>query len=478
MPKKHICDRCKKGFDTKFNLERHLNKKNPCTSEKIENVCNICEKVFKSKTGLDYHKNKKKPCKPIVEKLKEENAQLKSLIVTNNNIINNNTTNNNQKINTKNIQYNIYVNSNDLSNIKDNLNSFSYKQIDKIIKHIDIENNEQIQLLNINKNYCKDFILDNTDEICDLFKILYANFKYLPCILFRLDELNFDEIYVKDDINTLNKLDNSKLLYIIYETFNVLIKEYSEFINQKLKKYYKDFITQYNNGLFKDLNKDHVKKFLSDIKNKLRNHIIELYDDLELLYKKNIKKLNNKNNDFTNYLKLKNKETIENNIIVPNKKIKKNDLDNINSILNRLLNDNKIKLHNYIIIKSEDFNILALFEFFLHNYYFINGNHANIKIENNKLYEYIGNSWEKISIEDFSEKIINDINDELIVRNICYDKKNNKFIIDKDNIYNFYDVIENSYIGNIVDNIIKYLFKFKKIENYFETFTKEILIYQ
>ncbi len=88
MSEKHKCFKCFKKFDTKFNLERHLNRKTPCNEKKEDNICNICEKEFKSKTGLDYHKNKKNPCKPISEILKKENKKLQEQILQLNNIKN------------------------------------------------------------------------------------------------------------------------------------------------------------------------------------------------------------------------------------------------------------------------------------------------------------------------------------------------------------------------------------------------------
>ncbi len=476
----NICNICEYKFSTKYSLNRHLNNSKKCKKPDEINsyICDVCEKIFKSKTGLDYHKNKKNPCKPIIETLREENERLhQQIIQTNSNNTstnsNNTTTNNNQK--TKNIQYNIYINSNELAEIKDNLNSFNYKQIEDILKHVNIENNEQIQLLNVNKDHCKDFILDNTEEISDLFKILYANFKYLPCILFRLDELNFEEIYVKDDINTLNKLDNSKLLYIIYETFNVLINNYSEFINKKLKCYYRNFIIEYNSGLFTDLKKPHVKKFITDIKNKLRDHIMELYEDLKLLYKKDLKKLNDKNNKFTGYLKIKNQESIENSIIYPKKQIKKDDLKNINNILDRLKSyGNQLKIARFGNIDFEEYPVLTLLEFFLNDYYFKNNEFASVKLEKGILYEFILDKWDVVDFDKFSKKNIHSIDIELRNRNINFDYNNNVFIISNES-FDFCDAVDNTNIY-ILEMLFKHLFKYHIFEPY-NKIEKSIITY-
>ncbi len=472
-----ICGKCKKVFSNKSNLTRHQKNKVNCDQLLIKKnyTCNICNKLFSSDACLKYHKNKKTPCKPFIEVLKEENEKLKTSIITTNNnnqVKSNNTTTSNS--NNKVTNYNIYINSND-PNLKDNFNSnfkpFNYQQIESILKYVNIKDNEQIQLLNIDKNHCKDFILDNTEEISDLFKILYANFKYLPCILFRLDEYKFGDIYVKDNIDNIdaiNILDNSKLLFIIYETFSLLIDDYSDFINQKLKKYYKDFIKHYNSGIFTDLNKDHVKKFLSDIKTKLRNHVIELYDDLNLLYKRDVKKLNDKDNKYTEYLKIKNQESNNINIIKPNKKINDDDIDNINKILIRLKSyGNKITVYGNLTLFKYDYFIIALFEFFLNNYYFSNKDLSNIKLEKNKLYEFDvkDNKWFNITLEFFVENFINELNDEIISRKMCYDIKTELFVEDKNRVLDICDAIEGSNIYLFLEGIIRYLFKFKTVEN-------------
>ena len=55
------CEKCKKEFTTKSNLNRHLKKKNPCDVI-IEYKCERCKKIFNLKQSLQRHINRKNPC--------------------------------------------------------------------------------------------------------------------------------------------------------------------------------------------------------------------------------------------------------------------------------------------------------------------------------------------------------------------------------------------------------------------------------
>ena len=51
-----VCNTCHREFTTKYGLQKHSNKKIPCTSEKQTNhQCNICNKFLSSKQNLDGH---------------------------------------------------------------------------------------------------------------------------------------------------------------------------------------------------------------------------------------------------------------------------------------------------------------------------------------------------------------------------------------------------------------------------------------
>lgn len=62
------CKTCKKTFTTKYRLERHLNKKLPCTRNKLE--CYKCKKIFSCQQSLSVHRKKcngaKEEEKPIL----------------------------------------------------------------------------------------------------------------------------------------------------------------------------------------------------------------------------------------------------------------------------------------------------------------------------------------------------------------------------------------------------------------------------
>ncbi len=462
----NVCKICDHKFSTKYSLARHLKSKKSCdknTNNIIEFKCDICRKNFTTKQILQRHQNKKLPCIPYIEKLEEENKQLKKQI-TNNTTNNINTTNNNQKITNN----NIYINTSNEALIYDNLNTFNYKQISKIIEHVKVDNNEQIQLLNIDEQHSKDFILDNTEEIAELFKILYTNFKYKPCIIFRLDKDNFNDIYVKTDINEISELDNSKLIFIIYESFNILVKNYGDNINPLLKKYYVSFLKEYNNGLFSDLTNNYVKKFLVDLKNKLKLNLTELYEDLTLLYKNNIKKLNDKDIKFTNYLKDKNKKLIESKIVYKKSNIKTSNtihLNSLNEFFNNIKN-NDILILNNLYVYSDEFYILSIIEFFMNEYYFKYKDYASIKYEKNILYEY--NSEKEWVI--LNENILFDnMLEDLKIKQIYFNYDNNEFEFDNSNTFNYDDficTISQTKISLGLKLIFHYLLRYK-------TFTKQ-----
>ncbi len=78
---KFICDKCKKEFYSKFNLERHHNRKTPCFIS--ETTCTRCLQEFKSVYLLEKHMKKKIPCKSY--KKRDKNLQLDSASSNKNN---------------------------------------------------------------------------------------------------------------------------------------------------------------------------------------------------------------------------------------------------------------------------------------------------------------------------------------------------------------------------------------------------------
>lgn len=67
---KFICNKCKKEFGSKYNLERHYNRKIPCFIN--ETTCKRCLKQFKSKYLLDKHIKKRISCESYKKKDKNQ----------------------------------------------------------------------------------------------------------------------------------------------------------------------------------------------------------------------------------------------------------------------------------------------------------------------------------------------------------------------------------------------------------------------
>ncbi len=63
---KYKCSKCNSKFSSEYLLNKHMNKKTPCT-EKIQ--CNICGLEFKGEIYLERHKNRKTPCVKNQEKI-------------------------------------------------------------------------------------------------------------------------------------------------------------------------------------------------------------------------------------------------------------------------------------------------------------------------------------------------------------------------------------------------------------------------
>jgi hypothetical protein len=62
--KPHMCEICHSRFQTKWNLDKHLNRKNKCSSHNsVTNQCNICKKIFNKKCHLEAHLKRKTKCR-------------------------------------------------------------------------------------------------------------------------------------------------------------------------------------------------------------------------------------------------------------------------------------------------------------------------------------------------------------------------------------------------------------------------------
>ena len=56
IPKKHVCEKCAKGFNQKTLLRQHFNFRH--TSKPKEFVCKLCKKAFELKKTLQEHNNR------------------------------------------------------------------------------------------------------------------------------------------------------------------------------------------------------------------------------------------------------------------------------------------------------------------------------------------------------------------------------------------------------------------------------------
>jgi uncharacterized C2H2 Zn-finger protein len=195
------CDMCGITFSTRWNLERHKNKKNKCIEVNSDKSyeCDNCGKLFKKKQHLENHLNKKNQCinssfivskvehmikqrqedviyqqEEIVDrmmhKLKNENMNLSigpPNIATNENL--HNTTNNTQNTNSHNTNSH---NSNTMNNMSNSyliqyvINQYpNAKNIEDCIK---IENIPKMTLTECEDLYFTDGAMKIFKGLCDL----------------------------------------------------------------------------------------------------------------------------------------------------------------------------------------------------------------------------------------------------------------------------------------------------------------------
>jgi hypothetical protein len=121
--KKYICNICCEKFHTKWNLDRHSNRKNKCIPYNGDGFkCQNCNKVFPKKYNLERHLTKQISCRiqnneiksdndsknidALNEIIKQQNEMFSKLIMTmsnnNNNQVSSNTNSNNTNTNSNN----------------------------------------------------------------------------------------------------------------------------------------------------------------------------------------------------------------------------------------------------------------------------------------------------------------------------------------------------------------------------------------
>lgn len=181
------CNGCNKLFGLKGDWSRHINRKNPCNYNRINdkndendeidnndgilmvvsgnNQCLHCDKVFSFKHNLKRHmekgckkKDKKKDDDKYVlvcdelEKLKEEIANLKNN-QTASNTVNNNTINNNTHNNTQNNTQNNTINNVTINMFgKENLSHLTVRDYKRVFKRCNLSVPEFILLKHFDEN--------------------------------------------------------------------------------------------------------------------------------------------------------------------------------------------------------------------------------------------------------------------------------------------------------------------------------------
>ncbi len=471
----HICD---KIFSTKSNLRAHFKNKTPCNQRQPVNTrCDRCLKVFSSSSRLKYHINKKTPCIAVItlnDNNIDNNTDNDENKIKDNNIVINNTKNitNNTKNETN---YNNSNNTNNLIIINTNNEPLDITKINEILKKSDFKD-KYVNLLTLSsdnitdKNNIKTHILDIIDEINELLKILYVDYNNKSGHIFRIDIDNISTIYVKKNMTEIDKLDDKILLYIIYESFKSIIIEYKECLDKQLFLYYKRFIKAYENGDFINIDTDdNIKNFISEIRNKLADDLLELYTDLQKYNNKSkaYKNAKIRQSEFIKHLKQKKKNNDADGGIKYIGYILK--MDDLNTIFNRLKSYKIIKIFNENLIPKENYYILSIIEYFI-NMLYISNKAPPIKLEKNSFYIYVDNSWIKLDQSEFIKNEINKYINKLKDNNIIYDEIRNEFIESYDD-YDYEQLkynIEDNYRGGfvILHYTFQYIFKYNKFQEY------------
>ena len=447
------CERCTKNFESKYKLNRHMNKKNICNI-KTENKCNKCNKcfvLFASKQSLDRHKNKKIPCQPYINILEKENQLLKienqNNAITNNQMINNNSHNNNNIINN-----NIIVAQEEFKNyIIDKC--YSFKDLGLLIN--DISTKDEIDYLSLDINHDEDDVLQNTKDISALLELIFCNINLLKNFMFFKD-FNNNQIYYKFNESELKKLSPHDILYIIAEVFKELIN-YND-LDDELKRFYKKYIRKYDNQDFKELDTKELKVFVKKLKENLDGSLARLNSKFKLYKKGEFEKLE--------MSRVKDKEKLiinkseRHNKLLEDEPIKlSKDPKKLFPLLKELFQDDDNIDDEYIFkiyektFNYDDIKYIRFISYFINDFY-VSNKTSKIKYENNVFYSYTNNKWVKKNLDDIYNKFIDDMIKELHKYQYVIDNEiRYKYIIDIENEY--YDFKESLY-----DRPYKFILKY------------------
>ena len=263
--KKFICSNCNKEF-SKYNLQRHIEKKYKCY---IKLIFDICNKEFDTYQALTRHKNNKKKCskldletKYIISQQKIELLELKLQIA---NLIQ--LKNNDSKVS------NITNNNNNTNNNTIIINNFGNENLD----HIKIS-----KLFNSINDISKKKYIE-----CERKIMLYKDLRYDSHSISTIDVYNllFDLIFLVKNENRTLKKENNKF-YIKNEdwqeivldelTLKVFIKQQEVLVKIKSKMLLK------NRDFMKIIN-------MFFIRDDFNNYIIEVGNIEELWFSSRMK---------------------------------------------------------------------------------------------------------------------------------------------------------------------------------------------
>ena len=382
MDNEHICYRCDKSFTTKYSLNRHLNKKLPCDNKIIELKCSTCLKLFSNKQNLKTHQNKK-ICKPpdlelLQNKILALEQKQKQMQITNN--TQNNNTNNNIICNN-----NYFLSQEEMKNHMIT-NCYTLNDIKQIV------NNEKIydylDNATVDKDHDEDDVLQNTKEIILLIKYIFCNIEIKQNFILYKDIIeNIIYIRLTEDIQLLTL---PMIYFLIYALFIQLLK--FDNLDNEMEIFFKKYIKKYDNQDFMKVNSKEIKNFGKKIEEGIELALIELYEDLKNYKNSKLKILYDKKIKTKNEIK-KNKSERHTKLLEEDKKSTMKYNKDISNILYKLYKDDPNYEDDYkfqIISKTyfyEDIKYIKLLSYFINDLY-ISNKKSKIKYENKSFYYY------------------------------------------------------------------------------------------